>query len=84
MTTKDEMIQLLKTEYPTLQTGGDEQGYTQLSAADYEATISEWADAQLKKEAQAAAALQAEANREALLAKLGITAEEAQLLLGGK
>jgi hypothetical protein len=81
MTTKDEIIQLLKAEYPTLQTGGDDQGYTQLSAADYETTISEWADAQLKKEAKAAAALQAETDKEALLAKLGITADEAKLLI---
>jgi hypothetical protein len=57
MTTKEEMIQLLKAEYPTLQTGSDEQGYTQLSADDYETTISEWADARLKKEAQIAAEL---------------------------
>jgi hypothetical protein len=81
MTSKDEIIQLLKAEYPTLQTGNDEQGYTPLSAADYETTISEWADARLKKEAKAAAALQAEADKEALLAKLGITADEAKLLL---
>ena len=81
MTTKDEIIQLLKAEYPTLQTGGDDQGYTQLSEADYETTISEWADAQLKKEAKAAAALQAETDKEALLAKLGITADEAKLLI---
>ena len=81
MTSKDEIIQLLKVEYPTLQTGNDEQGYTQLSAADYETTISEWADARLKKEAKAAAALQAEVDKEALLAKLGITADEAKLLL---
>ena len=81
MTTKDEIIQLLKVEYPTLQTGNEEQGYTQLSADDYETTISEWADAELKKEAKAAAALQAEADKEALLAKLGITADEAKLLL---
>jgi len=81
MTTKDEIIQLLKTEYPTLQIGGDEQGYTQLSADDYETTISEWADARLKKEAKATAALQAQADKAALLAKLGITADEAKLLL---
>ena len=81
MTTKDEIIQLLKVEYPTLQTGNEEQGYTQLSADDYETTISEWADAELKKEAKAAAALQAETDKEALLAKLGITADEAKLLL---
>ena len=81
MTTKDKIIQLLKVEYPTLQTGNEEQGYTQLSADDYETTISEWADAELKKEAKAAAALQAEADKEALLAKLGITTDEAKLLL---
>lgn len=85
MTTKEEMIQILKAENPILQIGSDEQGYTLLSSTDYETTISEWADARLKKEAKAAAdeaaAIQAIADKAALLAKLGITAEEATLLL---
>ena len=81
MTTKTEMIAVIKAENPTLQVGDDEQGYTQLSAADYEAQIEAWADGRLAKEAKAA---QAEADaiaKAALLTKLGISADEAKLLL---
>jgi len=87
MTTLNEMIAIIKTENPTLQVGSDEQGYTQLSAADYETTISEWADARLKKEAKAAAdeaaAIQAEANKAiatAKLAALGLTTDDLKAL----
>lgn len=81
MTTKQEMINLLKIEFPTLQIGDDDAGYTQLSADEYEATISLWADARLAKETQALEAEAQEAAKSALLAKLGITADEAKLLL---
>ena len=83
MTTKAEMITIIKAENPTLQVGNDEQGYTQLSAADYEATITQWADARLAKEAEAEARVQAADDKAALLAKLGITADEFKILLGG-
>jgi hypothetical protein len=56
MTTKQEKITALKAEYPTLKTGSDEAGYTQLSAEDYEATIAEWADNELAAEAKEAEA----------------------------
>jgi hypothetical protein len=81
MTTKAEMIALLKAENPTLQIGNDTDGYTELSKADYDATIDQWADARLAKEAKLA---QIEADalaKEALLTKLGITDDEAKLLL---
>ena len=78
MTTKSDKIAALKAEYPTLKTGSDETGYTDLSLADYEAKIAEWADNELAAEAELA---KAEADKEALLAKLGITADEAKLLL---
>jgi len=81
MSTKQEMIAILKAEFPTLQLGDDEQGYTQLSSADYEAQIAEWADARLAKEEKEAAKEKAAADKAALLAKLGITADEAKLLL---
>jgi len=83
MSTKTEMIAIIKAENPTLQVGDDEQGYTQLSAADYEAQIAEWADARLADEAKAAEAAQAATDKAALLAKLGITADEFKTLLGG-
>ena len=81
MATKAEAVSALKLEYPTLRTGDDEQGYQDLSPADYEATIEGWADNQLADEAKAAEAEQAATDKAALLAKLGITADEAKLLL---
>ena len=81
MSTKAEMIAIIKAENPTLQVGDDEQGYTPLSAADYEAQIEAWADGRLAKQAQADAAAQTAIDKAALLAKLGITADEAKLLL---
>ena len=74
------MIDLLKKEFPTLQLGDDEKGYTQLSSADYEEQISVWADARLAKEAKEA---EAEAKAQAkveLLERLGISFDEAKLL----
>ena len=75
------MISLLKKEFPTLQLGDDEKGYTELSAQEYETTIDQWADARLAKEAAVTEA-QAKAQAKAeLLERLGITADEAKLLL---
>ena len=56
MTTKLEMIAILKAENPTLRVGDEEQGYDDLSSKAYEAQIAEWADARLAKEAQLAEA----------------------------
>jgi hypothetical protein len=81
MRTKTEMIAILKKENPTLQAGDDERGYAPLSDADYEAQIEMWADNRLAKEAEAEAKAQAAADKAALLVKLGITADEAALLL---
>lgn len=81
MTTKAQMIQIIKAENPTLQIGSDETGYTQLSPEQYEAQIAEWADARLTKLAQKAEAeARAQAKAE-LLERLGITEDEAKLLL---
>ena len=80
MTTKENKIAELKAEHPTIRIGSDEIGYTQLNDAEYEAMVAEWADNALIKETQKAEAL---ATKQALLDKLGITEEEAVLLLGG-
>jgi hypothetical protein len=57
MTTKTEMILTLKAENPNgLRTGSDEAGYSNLSDAEYETKIAEWADARLAKEAKLAEA----------------------------
>lgn len=89
MTTKKEMIEIIKAENPTLQIGDDEKGYTQLSADEYDAVINEWATVRLAKEKiQAeleAVALEAEtkqSERKAIFERLGLTADEAQLLIG--
>ena len=81
MTTKKQMIDLLKAEFPTLQIGDDKAGYTQLSADEYNAVIAEWADVRLAKEQLKVEAETKETAKAALLSKLGITAEEARLLL---
>jgi hypothetical protein len=81
MTTKNEMIEIIKAENPTLQIGDDDKGYTTLSAEEYEATIAEWADARLTK-------LQAKADAEALrqtkinaYQKLGLSEAEIEALV---
>jgi hypothetical protein len=56
MTTKEELIAQFKAENPTLKTGSEEDGYTNLSAEEYEATIDGWADARLEKAAKLAEA----------------------------
>jgi hypothetical protein len=81
MTTKNEMIEIIKAENPTLQIGDNNKGYTSLSAEEYEATIDAWADARLAK-------LQAKADAEALrqtkisaYQKLGLSEVEIEALV---
>jgi hypothetical protein len=85
--TKEQLIAQYKLENPTLQRGSDETGYEEITGAEYDATIESWADAYLeklaKKEAEELAKAEAATKRQALLDKLGITEDEARLLLGG-
>jgi hypothetical protein len=81
MTTLNEVIEIIKAENPTIQLGDDDKGYTQLNAADYEAQILEWANARFAKLEKAAELEKTEADKAALLAKLGISADEAKLLI---
>ncbi len=81
MTTKQEMIQIIKAENPTLRIGDDDAGYTQLSAEEYDAQINEWADARLAKEQ---ANIEAETARQTKISayeKLGLTEAEIEALL---
>ncbi len=81
MKNKQEIIKSLKLQFPTLRIGDDDKGYTELSVEEYEATIAEWADAKLEleiKKSEAQAKAQAKAK---LLERLGITEDEAKLLL---
>ena len=71
MTTLNEMIEIIKAENPNgLRIGDDEAGYTDLSAADYEATIAEWANNRLAKLAQLAEAEAVETAKLDAIAKL--------------
>jgi hypothetical protein len=71
----------LKIEYPTVQRGSDETGYEQITGKDYDDLINQWAKAIYAKELQAKAEAEKVSAKEALLARLGITADEAKLLL---
>ncbi len=89
MTTKKEMIEIIKAENPTLQIGDDEKGYTQLSDEEYDTVIDQWATARLAKEkikleaeAEAQEAQAKQTERQSIFERLGLTADEAQLLLG--
>ena len=79
MKTKQEIIADLKLEFPTLRIGDDDNGYTDLSAEEYDATITQWADAELvklTKKAEAQAKAEAKAAAQAKLAALGLTVED--------
>ncbi len=81
MTTKQEMINLLKAEFPTLQIGDDEKGYTDLTADEYEAQVAEWADARLAKEQAKAEAEAARQTKISAYQKLGLTDAEIEALM---
>ena len=78
--TKEQIIAQLKTQYPTLSYGINDEVF-EMSAEQYEETIISWADARISK-------AQAEADKEALKAtkisayeKLGLSQEEIEALL---
>ena len=81
--TKKELIEQYKLENPTLRRGSEEDGYEEITGAEYDAIIESWADAQITKDAKIAEAEAKAESRAALLDKLGITEDEAKLLLGG-
>lgn len=81
MKTKEQIIDLLKTEFPSLRVGNDQDGYVELSADEYEAQIAEWADVRLEKQNQEIEAENKAQAKTALLDRLGISEDEAQLLL---
>ena len=51
--TKAELIEQYRQQNPTIKIGSNEAGYTTLNDAEYEQTISNWADAKLKASATA-------------------------------
>ena len=91
MKTKTEIIAELEKEYPTLTRGEDEKTI-ELSPIEYKEIIEKWADDKLayeakaaaneaKAEADKAAAEQSAIDKAALLERLGISTDEAKLLL---
>jgi hypothetical protein len=74
--TKDQLIAQFKIDYPTLQTGNDEDGYTQLEAADYEATIERWADNVILEQTLLAEKQTAKDAATAKLSALGLTTDD--------
>jgi hypothetical protein len=57
MTTKNEMIEIIKAENLNgLRSGNETDGYTNLTLAEYDAQIASWAEGRLVKEAQLAKA----------------------------
>jgi len=78
--TKQEIIAQLKVDNPTLIKQVNDE-VIELDLTEYEATIEAWADAVLAKEAKK---VETEAKAQAkaeLLERLGITEDEAKLLL---
>ena len=76
--TLTQIVEQLKKDNPTIQEGSDDLGYTTLDPESYELKIDEWAkviESKIKIEKQ-------KAQRKAdVLERLGITEEEAKLLL---
>jgi proline dehydrogenase len=78
--TKNELIAQYKKEFPKL-TGQVNNEVFDLSAEEYEETINRWAENRLKQLEEIAAENQKVAAKAALLEKLGISSDEAALLL---
>ena len=76
MTTKAQMIEIIRAENPNgLRSGNETDGYTDFTEAEYEAQIAEWANARLAKEvklAEAQALATAKTDAIAKLTALGI------------
>ena len=50
MTTKEEMIKIIKAENPTLRIGNEEAGYVEVTGDEYDAQIAQWAQGRLDKQ----------------------------------
>jgi hypothetical protein len=80
MTKLSDKIKTLKVQYPSLNKGVNDEIF-ELTAEEYEATIAEWAQNELDAEAAKAEKLALQTQKDALLQKLGLTQDEATLLL---
>ena len=83
MTIKKQMIEIIKLENPDgLQVGDEINGYIKLNQKEAETVFEQWAEARIAKELRKAEIAAKEAARQAILDRLGLTADEAKLLLG--
>jgi hypothetical protein len=80
MTTKNEMIAIIKAENPTLRIGDDEQGYTQLTSDQYNQEIERMASIRLEEEAKQEQVKAAKESAHAKLAALGLTTDDLKAL----
>ena len=84
MTTKKEMLEIIKAENPNgLRVGNEQDGYTELSEAETEAILDSWADARLAKDSlavQAQLKADAKASAQGKLTALGLTADDLKSL----
>jgi hypothetical protein len=78
MRTLKEIEAEIRLENPSLKLGNEKDGYTELNSDEYEATILDWTNRRYQKEKLV---YEKETAKTDLLTKLGITAEEAALLL---
>ena len=80
MTTKAELIAQLKAENPTM-TATINDVQIKLNAEEYEKACNDWADMRLVQLEYEAVEAQAVTDKAALLAKMGLTADELKTLL---
>lgn len=78
--TKAQIIAKLKADYPTL-TKSFDGVESEMTADEYQAQIETWAEIEIAKQADAAIEAQKAADKQAILDRIGITADEAKLLL---
>jgi len=80
--TKEQLMNLCKEQNPIMKqiVNGEE---IELVGQDYEVACQAWAEMRLEQITKEQAEAETQAKRQALLNKLGITEEEARLLLGG-
>ena len=81
MTTKAQYLTQIKTENPTITKNINGENIV-LDAAEYDATCEAWATMKTEQDAHIKAETEKAQAKTDLLAKLGITAAEAALLLG--
>jgi hypothetical protein len=81
MTTLNQMIEIIRAENPDgLRIGNTETGEQVLSSQEYEATIKDWAQARLDKQAKTQEATAAKEAAQAKLGALGLTADDLKAL----